>query len=128
MESNKGKVIQLLAIVAAFGLLLGGCAGNGRLAKDTISLGEKALNEAKESNASLNAPAELNVAEGNLAKAKEALAQQEYKQATRLAERASIDADYARNRAITEKAKKSAENMKKNIEALRQEIERLSKQ
>jgi hypothetical protein len=127
MDGNKGKVIQLLATVVAFGLLLGGCAANGRLANDKISLGEKALNEAKDSNASLNAPAELNVAEGNLVKAKEALAQKEYKQATRLAERASIDADYARNRAITEKAKESAEDMKKNIEALRQEIERLSK-
>ena len=128
MDGNKGKVIQLLATVAAFGLLLGGCAANGRLAEDRISQGEKALNEAKESDASLNAPAALNVAEGNLMKAKEALTQKEYKQATRLAERAAVDADYARNRAITEKAKKSAEDMKKNIEALRQEIERLSKQ
>jgi len=128
MDGNKGKAIWLWTIVAAFGLLLGGCGGNANLAKDKIFLGEKAFSEAKEANAHLNAPDELNVAEGNLVKARKAFEEKDYKQAARLAERASIDADYARNRAITEKAKKSAEDMKKNIEILRQEIKRLSKQ
>ena len=120
---------QLLAVVAAFGLLLAsGCATDGTLSNQKIQAGEKAILDAKEGNASLNAPAELNVAEENLRQAREAQARKEYEKAGRLAERASIDAEYARTKATTEKAKKPVEEMRKNNEALRQEIERLSKQ
>ena len=118
-----------MAVVAAFGLLLAsGCATNGTLSNQKIQAGEKAILDAKEGNASLNAPAELNVAEENLRQAREAQAKKEYEKAVRLAERASIDAEYARTKATTEKTKKPVEEMRKNNEALRQEIERLSKQ
>jgi chromosome segregation ATPase len=128
MGGNK-RTTQLLAVVAAFGLLLAsGCATNGTLSNQKIQAGEKAILDAKEGNASLNAPAELNVAEENLRQAREAQAQKEYEKAARLAERASVDAEYARTKATTEKAKKPVEEMRKNIEVLRQEIERLSKQ
>ena len=113
-------------MAAAFGLLLGGCASDGTLATQKLSAGERAIMDAREGNASLNAVAELNAAEGNLSEAKEAFAKKEYEKATRLADRASIDAEFARNKAATDKAKKNAEEMRKNIEALRQEIERLS--
>ncbi len=120
---------QLLAVVAAFSLLLAcGCATNGTLSNRKILAGEKAIMDAREGNASLNAPAELNVAEENLSQAREAQAKKEYEKAARLAERASIDAEYARTKATTEKTKKPVEEMRKNIEVLRQEIERLSKQ
>ena len=124
------RTTQLLAVVAAFGLLLAdGCATNGTfLSTRKIQAGEKAIMDAKEGNASLNAPAELNVAEENLRQARDAQAQKEYEKAARLAERASFDAEYARTKATTEKAKKPVEEMRKNIEVLRQEIERLSKQ
>jgi hypothetical protein len=123
------RTAQWLAVVAAFGLLLvGGCATNGTLSNRKIQAGERAIMEAKEGNVSLDAPAELNVAEENLSQAREAQAKKEYEKAARLAERASIDAEYARAKARTEKAKKPVEEMRKNIEALRQEIERLSKQ
>jgi septal ring factor EnvC (AmiA/AmiB activator) len=128
MDSRK-KRQRLFVVMAALGLLLvGGCATNGALSTQKISLGDKAVSEARESNATLNAPAELNAAEGKLAQAKEALAKKDYKKAVLLAEQASIDADYARAKATTEKARKTNEEMRKNIEALRQEIERLSKQ
>lgn len=120
---------QLLAVVAAFGLLLAsGCATNGTLSNQKIQAGEKAILDAKEGNASLNAPAELNVAEENLRQAREAQARKEYEKAARLAERASIDAEYARTKTTTEKTKKPVAEMRKNNEALRQEIDRLSKQ
>lgn len=92
-----------------------------------VSEGEKAINEAKASNASLNAPVELVAAEGKLSLAKEALAKEEYEAAARLAEEASVDAEYARARATTEKYRKTAEEMRKNIEVLRQEIQRQSR-
>ena len=128
MGGNK-RATRWLAVVAAFGLLLtSGCATDGTLSNQKIQAGEKAILDAKEGNASLNAPAEVNVAEENLSQAREAQAKKEYEKAARLAERASIDAEYARTKATTEKTKKPVEEMRKNIEALSQEIERLSKQ
>lgn len=126
MREKKGRIVPFFMVAAAFGLLLGGCASDGTLATQKLSAGERAIMDAREGNASLNAVAELNAAEGNLSEAKEAFAKKEYEKAARLADRASIDAEFARNKAATDKAKKNAEEMRKNIEALRQEIERLS--
>jgi lactam utilization protein B len=127
MREKKRRIVAFFAVAAAFGLLLTGCASDGTLATQKISAGERAVMDAREGNASLNAAAELNAAEGNLSEAKEAFAKKEYEKAARLADRASIDAELARNKATTEKGKKNAEEMRKNIEALRQEIEGLSK-
>jgi predicted lipid-binding transport protein (Tim44 family) len=126
MREKKRRIVPFFMVAAAFGLLLGGCASDGTLATQKLSAGERAIMDAREGNASLNAVAELNAAEGNLSEAKEAFAKKEYEKAARLADRASIDAEFARNKAATDKAKKNAEEMRKNIEALRQEIERLS--
>jgi hypothetical protein len=122
------KIVPLYAVAAVFILLWGGCASNGALSTQKITTGEKAILEAMEGNATLTAAAELNAAEGNLNQAREAYAKKEYEKASRLADRASIDAEYARNKATTEKAKKRVEEMRGNIDTLRQEIDRLSKQ
>lgn len=127
MPEKERKMVPFFAVAGTLALLLGACASNGTLAAQKISAGEKAVLDAREGNASLNAVAELNAAEGNLSEAREAFAKKEYERAARLADRAFIDAEFARNKAATEKAKKNAEEMRKNIEALRQEIERLSK-
>jgi hypothetical protein len=126
MQEKKRMIGPFLSVATAFSLLLGGCASDGTLATQKISVGEKAVLDAREGNASLNAATELNAAEGNLSEAREAFAQKEYEKAARLADRASIDAELARNKATAEKGKKNAEEMRKNIETLRQEIERLS--
>jgi len=127
MQEKKRMIGSFLSVVAAFGFLLGGCASDGTLATQKISAGEKAVLDAREGNASQNAAAELNAAEGNLSEAREAFAKKEYEKAARLADRASIDAELARNRATAAKGKKNAEEMRKNIETLRQEIDGLSK-
>jgi len=126
-KGKKRKAVRFFAVVAVFGFLLGGCASNGTLSTQKITAGEKAINDAKVGNASLNAPAELNTAEGKMVQAKEALAKKEYEKAARLAEQAAVDAEYARAKASTAKTKKTVEEMRKNIDDLRQEIERLSK-
>jgi major membrane immunogen (membrane-anchored lipoprotein) len=120
MKGKKRKIVQFFAGAAVFGFLLGGCASNGTLSTQKISAGDRAIMDAKVSNASLNAPADLNVAEGKLNQARDAFAQKEYEQAV-------VDAEYARANASTAKTKKTVEEMRKNIDALRQEIERLSK-
>ena len=126
--NRKKKDLQLFLVLAVFGLLLGsGCATNGTLSKKILQ-GDEAIRKAAESNATLNAPGELNAAEEKLVQAREAAYKRDYERATRLAEEASIDADYARSKAASEKARKMAEELRENIKVLRQEVDYLSKQ
>src|SRR4030042_6679276 len=119
--NRKRKGLQLFLVLAVFGLLLtSGCATNGTL-PEKILQGDEAIRKAAESNATLNAPGELNAAKAKLVQAKEAAYKRDYDKATRLAEEASIDADYARSKAASEKARKMAEDLRKNIKVLRQE-------
>ncbi len=128
--SWKKKIQPLLVFVSFLGLLLvGGCATtDGTLSNQKIWQANKSIGEAKESNASLNAPAELKAAEAKIVEATTALTSKDYEKAIRLAEEASADADYARVRATTEKAKKAAEEMRQKVETLRQELERTPQQ
>jgi hypothetical protein len=117
-------------VIAAFAALLaaGGCSSmNANLAGEKVAQGERAVMEAKESNAILNAPDDLAVAQGKLAQAREAFGRQNYEESARLADQAAVDADYARARATTRKNRKTADEMKRNIETLRREIEGMAK-
>jgi macrodomain Ter protein organizer (MatP/YcbG family) len=126
--NRKKKGLQFFLVLAVFGLLLtSGCATNGTL-PEKILQGDEAIRKAAESNATLNAPGELNAAQEKLAQAKEAAYKRDYDKATRLAEEASIDADYARSKATSEKARKTAKDLRENIKLLRQEVDNLSKQ
>ena len=125
---RKRKQLQLFLALAVFGLLLTTrCATDGTL-PEKILQGDEAIRKAAVSNATLNAPGELKAAEGKLVQAKEAAYKRDYDKATRLAEEASIDAEYARSKAASEKARKMAEQLREDIKALRQEVEYLSKQ
>jgi hypothetical protein len=127
--SRKNRIQQLFIVFVALGLLVSGCAGAySTLPREKISEADKAILEAKESNASLNAPIELKAAEDKLAGARAALNNKDYAEATRLAEQALVDADYARAKGTSEKAKKKAEEIRQSIKGLHEEIELLSKQ
>jgi hypothetical protein len=103
-----------------------GCATtNGTLSSARIGQAERAIDEAKQSNATLNAAPELKVAEDKLAAARAAMAREDYEAAVRQAEAAMADADYARARSGNERMSRVIGDMRKNIEALRQELERL---
>jgi hypothetical protein len=126
---RKRKGLQWFLVLAVFGLLLtSGCATTNGTLSEKILQGDEAIRKAAESNATLNAPGELNAAKEKLVKAKEAAYKRDYDEATRLAEEASIDADYARHKAASEKARKMAEDLRNNIKLLRQEVDHLSKQ
>jgi cell division protein FtsB len=126
--NRKKKHLQLFLVLAVFGLLLtSGCATNGPLPEKMVQA-DQAIRKAAQSNATLNAPDELNAAEMKLAQAREAAYKRDYDDAARLAEEASIDADYARYKAATEKTRKRAEELRENIKALRKEVADLSKQ
>jgi hypothetical protein len=126
----KGKriILRLFVVVMALSILwLSGCSGLSASSRQKISEGDKALIEAKGSNATVNAPVELKAAEDKLEQAKAAFGQKDYNDADRLAGQALVDVDYARAKASSEKVKKEAEAIRQNIKTLRQEIEVLNK-
>jgi len=127
MEGKRGIRGLFVTVIALSALWLSGCGGFAALPKEKISDGDKAIREARESNASLSAPVELKAAEDKLAAAKAAFNKKNYDEATRLAEQASVDADFAKAKGSTEKARKKAEEIQQDIKTLKQEIEALSK-
>ena len=125
---GKRSTVSLFVVVMALSILwLSGCSGLAASSRQKSSEGDKALIGAKESNASVNAPAELKAAEDKLEQAKAAFGQKDYNNADRLAEQALADVDYARAKASSEKVKKETEQIRQNIKTLRQEIEVLNK-
>jgi hypothetical protein len=127
--NGKKRIQQLFIVLAGLGLIVViSCSTYATLSREKISEGDKAISEARESNANLNAPVELKAAEDKLAEARAAFNSKDYGKATHLAEQALVDADFARAKGISEKAKKKAEEIRENINTLRQEIELLSEQ
>ena len=125
----KRKHLQLFPVAVALGLTVAaGCATSSIPSSQKISQGDRAISDAQLGNASVSAHYELKTAEEKLAQAKQAQANRDYEWATRLAEQASVDADYARAKARLEKAKKAVDEMQKRTKALREEVERLSGQ
>ncbi len=124
MKEKQGLFVVVLALTI---LGLSGCSGLAALSRDNISEGDKAMLEAKESNASLNAPVELKAAEDKLEAAKTAFDKKDYNDANRLAEQALADVEYARAKGSSEKERKKADELRQNIKTLKQDIELLSK-
>jgi hypothetical protein len=125
----KRKALHFFPVAAALGLTLAaGCATSSILSSQKISQGDRAISDAQLINASVSAPDELKSAEEKLAQAKEAQAKKDYELATRLAEQASVDADYARARATSDNSQKAVDEMREKNKVLREEVERLSKQ
>jgi hypothetical protein len=91
---------------------------------EKITTVQKAIDAARESNAIINAPLELKLAEDKLAKAKLAINEEEFEMARRLADEALIDAKLAEAKSRAEKAKKLEQEMRKSIDTLRHELER----
>jgi len=118
--SDRQLLFPLFCMGALVMMLTAGCASSGSLSTATmkISESEKAISVARESNASTHTPVDLRNAEDKLAQANHAFTEDEYLQATRLAEKATVDADCARIEAKAEKAKKDADQMRQNIRNL----------
>lgn len=104
-------------------LFLIGCASK-IVPVETISNAEMAINVAKESNAVINAPLELKIAEDKLISARIAVDKEDFENARRLAEQALADAKLAETKSLSIKSKKRAQEMQDSINALKSEIER----
>ena len=107
-------------------LLVAGCAsGSESLASMKMGQAQRAVSDATQANASVNAPVEFKQAEDKLTAAQAAVREKDYKEAVRLAEEVQADADYARAKSMNARSTKMADEMRQNIQTLRNELERL---
>jgi Flp pilus assembly protein TadB len=129
VKKRKSQHFFFIFFLVIASLIVIGCAKT--FTRETsitkMSESEKAISVAKESNASIDAPADLKVALDKMTAAKKALQKEDYETATRMAEQASVDADYARVKAISDKAKKATEERRETVNTLRHEVERMPK-
>lgn len=124
MKSN--RVPRYIATgLAAMGV----CMAAGCATQDTVSSRfpklEENINSAKAVGAEVYAPTPLKSAEAKLESAKSAVAAGDMAFAARLVDEAMADADYARIKAPTEKAKKDAQDLRVSIQTLRDEIKKI---
>ncbi len=131
MDVRKSRVQQMFGVLAVLGLVFAvGCGSTKMTAKSSgekIFQADRAVLDAKESNASVNAPKDMMVAEEKLVKAKGAFGKEEYDTAANLAELAVVDAAYAGEKATTQKNMDILDAMKKENDVLRQEIAKMPK-
>ncbi|MGH8478539.1 MAG: DUF4398 domain-containing protein [Gammaproteobacteria bacterium] len=116
-------IIQRAVLIPIGSLLtvVGGCAGAP--STDTVSPAEIAVNRAIAAKAGEHAPLELRLAQENLEAARQAMNDEEYEQARRLAEAAQADARLAEVKAQSETAREQAREIQATIDTLRQEAE-----
>lgn len=109
---------RMCAVLAL--LLLAGCASDPA-PEAQLQLTEKAVQQARAMGAS-DEQAELRAAEASLAAAREAFANQEYREARMLAERAELDARLAEARTLSAKGSAQVAELKGQIRHLRTEL------
>ena len=108
---------------------MGVCMATGCATKDTVTSRffglEENINAAKTAGAEVYAPTPLKSAEAKLGAAKSAVKVNDMVAAARLVDEAMVDADYARAKAPTEKAKNDAMKLREAIQTLRDEIRKM---
>ena len=104
-------------------VFLVGCSGieppRAQMAK-----AEMALRQSRQSDAPQHSPLELRKATEKLNRARQAMADEEYLLARRLAEQAVVDAQLAEAKARSLEAQRMTRELRESIEALRREVER----
>jgi|WetSurMetagenome_2_1015567.scaffolds.fasta_scaffold1010822_1 hypothetical protein len=120
------QALSIAVILAAVGAA--GCATKEVAPVESMTSAELVIKEAKDNNATVNAPLELRFAEDKLAAAKAAVSREEFVRAKRLADEALMDAKLAEAKSLSVKAKKQAQEMRDTIETLRHEIDRIQSQ
>jgi len=126
-EPTRHPYLSGLFCIALSTLTAVGCSSRGPLAGAKVSQAERAVEEAQQAGAAVSAPLELRTAQDKLRAAQTAAAKGKNDEAIRAAEQATIDGEYARAVATSERVNANAGDMSQYIKVLRQEIERLPK-
>lgn len=116
---NKGLLVGLAASVA---LALVGCAADAP--RQLMAQADYAVRDASEPGIREHAPAEVALAREKYQRAKQAMDEEEYVEARRLAEQAIADARLAQTKARSQRAQQAVKELMEAIDSLRQEINR----
>lgn len=117
----------MMVILIFSAAILTGCASKGVSPVTNLSDAEMAIKVAKETNASINAPLDIRMAEEKLVKAQEYFKNEDYVSARRLADEALMDAKLAQEKSRTTKVKNMENELRESIETLQNEIDRKKK-
>ena len=120
---NKHNSMLGAAGIIGIAVVVGGCASSVERPDEQMQSAESAIQQAVSSDARDFEPVLLNQAQNRVADAEELIEAEKYMEATRLLEKASVDAELAGARSDTAKAQQAVEEINSNIEALRQRIE-----
>lgn len=110
-------------IIAGFAGSLVACAGPDPRPDADLQQATAAIDRAGSVDAREFEPVLLNQAKNKLADARQLMDQEEYGEAKRLLEQATVDARLAGARAETEQARLAVKEINSNIQKLRQELE-----
>lgn len=124
MLLNRQKTSRLACFPFVLVLLAGSCAGIAPPSAKMANL-TYALNEARMAEANDYAPLELQLAQDKYEAAKKAIAEKNYARAGRLIDQAMLDAELAREKALSAREKKNAYDLRQSINALREKTERM---
>ena len=111
-----------LALAAA--VALAAACGSTPPPSSEIALTDSALQAAELAGAREHAPIELRAAEATKAKLDEAMAEEDYDRALRLAERARTEAELAKAKAESERSRLALDEVETGIRQMRQEVDR----
>ncbi|OEY65886.1 DUF4398 domain-containing protein [Marinobacter sp. X15-166B] len=103
-------------------ILLAGCASKAPRPDALVISASAAIEQAEAAGARQYEPVLLNQATNKAADARELIDREQYQQATRLLEQATVDAQLAAASSETQKSRQAAEEISRNIEALRMEL------
>ncbi len=120
---NKHTSMLGAAGIIGIAVVVGGCASSVERPDGQLQTAESAIQQAVSSDARKFEPVLLNQAQNRVADAEELIEAEKYLEATRLLEKASVDAQLAGARSDTAKAQQAVEEINSNIESLRQRIE-----
>lgn len=118
--------LYLATLLTSLGLLIAGCAGLPA-PTEQLAVSTAAVSQAGGAGGGEMAPAEMQMAREKLAKAQQAMTEEDYANARDLAREAQVDAQLAEAKALSTKARKAADELKEGDRVLRDEMDRKNK-
>ncbi len=120
IRRNRRLGAAVLAVSAAF--FLGGCATKDLAPAAELATARSSITHAEAAGAGNLSPVELLAARDKLVKAQAAVTSEQFSQARRLAEEATVDAELAERKARAERARKAATELQRANTVLKQEV------
>ena len=120
IRRNRRLGAAVLAVSAAF--FLGGCATKDLAPTAELATARSSITQAEAAGAGNLSPVELLAARDKLVKAQAAVTSEQFSQARRLAEEATVDAELAERKARAERARKAATELQRANTVLKQEV------